>query len=435
MKNQKKYLLLMILAWIITIPGVIIRLSHIHFLGIPEIHVAAPLLAFLSGFAVLGASFLLLWACDAVQEDISQMLALAIVALIAVLPEYAVDMYVTYMAGKDPTHYASLAIANMTGANRLIIGLAWFTLIFMHWRKNKDIVWVEKDRLTEILFLGIATIYAIFVAIKGTLEWYDGIVFFFIYGWYVRIAGKKKCEECDVDGPAELLMVMPATKRRIWTAVLFIVAALAIFANAEQFAESLISTGEVLHVKRELLIQWLAPLASEAPEFTVAIMFTLRNRTGVALGSLLSANLNQWTLLVGMIPFVYAYSANTFAHPIPMTHIQMNEIMITAAQSVLGIILIAALRINLLQVSFLLLMFIIQLALPMIVAKTPELFPWISPDMIHPVCSIVYFATAIGILLEHPERLKRLKEGLVPDQSVECIDKECKNDLIDSPRV
>ncbi len=433
MKNQKKYLATIFLAWVITIPGVIIRLSHLHFLGIPEIQVSAPLLAFFSGLAVLGASFLLLWACDAVQEDISQMLALAIVALIAVLPEYAVDMYVTWKAGTDPVHYAPLAIANMTGANRLIIGLAWFTLIFIHWRKNKDIVWIERDRLTEMLFLGLATIYAIFVAIKGTLEWYDGLVFFFLYGWYVRIAGKKKCEECEVDGPAELLMVMPKLKRRLATAGLFIIAAFAIFANAEQFAESLISTGEILHVKRELLIQWLAPIASEAPEFTVAIMFTLRNRTGVALGSLLSANLNQWTLLVGMIPFVYAISANTFAHPIPMSHVQMNEIMITAAQSALGIIMISALRINILQVSFLLFMFIIQLALPILVANHPNLFPWINPEYIHPACSMIYFATAIGILIEHPERLKRIKEGFIIDDSATCPGKECDNDLINSP--
>ena len=80
------------------------------------------LVAVCSGIAVLGASFLLLWACDAAQEDISQTLALAIVALIAVLPEYAVDMYITWQAGRHPA-YAPLAIANMTGANRLIIGV------------------------------------------------------------------------------------------------------------------------------------------------------------------------------------------------------------------------------------------------------------------------------------------------------------------------
>jgi cation:H+ antiporter len=162
-------------------------------------------------------------------------------------------------------------------------------------------------------------------------------------------------------------------------------------------------------------------------------MFTLRHRTGIALGSLLTANLNQWTLLVGMIPFVYAYSANTFAHPIPMSHVQMNEIMITAAQSALGIVLIAALRINLLQVSYLLFMFIIQLVLPIMVAKDPMMFPWISIDMIHPVCSVVYFATAIGILLAHPDRLNRLKDGMVPDNPEECPDKTCESDLIDSP--
>lgn len=57
------------------------------------IHLSPPLTALLAGTAILGCSFLLLWACDAAQADMSQALALAVVALIAVLPEYAVDMY------------------------------------------------------------------------------------------------------------------------------------------------------------------------------------------------------------------------------------------------------------------------------------------------------------------------------------------------------
>jgi cation:H+ antiporter len=40
-----------------------------------------------------GAFFLLLWACDAAYKGVFQAPALAIVALIAVLPEYAVDLF------------------------------------------------------------------------------------------------------------------------------------------------------------------------------------------------------------------------------------------------------------------------------------------------------------------------------------------------------
>ena len=43
------------------------------------------------GLAILGSAFLLAWAAEALQLDVSQGLALTVLALIAVLPEYAVD--------------------------------------------------------------------------------------------------------------------------------------------------------------------------------------------------------------------------------------------------------------------------------------------------------------------------------------------------------
>src|SRR5215510_4999424 len=75
--------------------------------------------ALFAGLAIFGAAFLLSWACEVIQLDIPQALALALLALIAVLPEYAVDMYFAWMAGKDST-YTAFATANMTGANRLL---------------------------------------------------------------------------------------------------------------------------------------------------------------------------------------------------------------------------------------------------------------------------------------------------------------------------
>lgn len=51
------------------------------------------LTASLSGFAIVGAAFLLAWAAAVAQLDVSQALALGALALIAVLPEYSADMY------------------------------------------------------------------------------------------------------------------------------------------------------------------------------------------------------------------------------------------------------------------------------------------------------------------------------------------------------
>jgi cation:H+ antiporter len=78
----------------------------------------------LAGVAILGAAFLLSWATELAERDVPQSLALLVLALISVLPEYAVDLHFAWKAGTDPS-YAPYAVANMTGANRLLIGLGW----------------------------------------------------------------------------------------------------------------------------------------------------------------------------------------------------------------------------------------------------------------------------------------------------------------------
>ena len=70
--------------------------------------------------AVVGAAFLLSWAAEIAQRDIPRSLALTILALIAVLPEYAVDMFLAWRAARDPQTYGPLSLVNMAGANRLM---------------------------------------------------------------------------------------------------------------------------------------------------------------------------------------------------------------------------------------------------------------------------------------------------------------------------
>jgi cation:H+ antiporter len=77
----------------------------------------------LLGAAILGAAFVLSWAAEVAQLDISQTLAIAVLAFIAVLPEYAVDLFLAYRAGQGDEARRHLAVANMTGANRLLIGI------------------------------------------------------------------------------------------------------------------------------------------------------------------------------------------------------------------------------------------------------------------------------------------------------------------------
>lgn len=383
-------------------------------LALAGVHLTAPATAAFAGAAILGASFLLLWACDVAQADIPQALALAVVAFIAVLPEYAVDMYFTWMAGTHPeSDYASYAIANMTGANRLLIGVAWAVIVFLAWWRTRQPVVLDRDRRTEVLFLGMATLYALAIPLKGSLAWYDGLVLVSLYAWYITIAARRPCEECELEGPAAVLGRLPRGQRRLATLLLFLFAAGVILANAEPFSEGLVATGRQLAINEFLLVQWLAPIASEAPEFIVAIMFTLRGHGGVALASLLSSKLNQWTLLVGMIPGVYGVAAGSFAQPIPMGAFQMHELLLTAAQSLLAVGLLASLRLSVRGAALLLALFTVQFLAPLIPGEwLSRLHVPATGQELHVLTTAAYFLTFLLILPRRGRQMIELRSGL-----------------------
>jgi cation:H+ antiporter len=393
------------LAIAAAVPGLALRLFHIE--------LSPPQAAMVSGAAILAASFLLLWACDVAQMDIPQTLALAVVALIAVLPEYAVDMYFTWQAGQFPnSNYAHYAIANMTGANRLLIGVAWAVIVLVAWLKTRKGVRLEEERRTEVAFLGMATLYAFVIPLKGSLAWYDGLVFIGMYIWYIRIASQRPCTECELEGPAEYLGRLPVLHRRLATIGMFLYAAGVILADAEIFSEGLVATGKLFQINEFLLVQWLAPIASEAPEFIVAIMFALRGQAGVALGSLLSAKLNQWTLLVGMIPGVYGLSAGTFAHPLPMNDIQLHELLLTAAQSLLAVFLLAGLYLSIRGAALLFALFWGQLLTPALVNGVGLAAAHsASSDHIHLGFSIAYVALSLLLFAASPRKAWALARG------------------------
>jgi cation:H+ antiporter len=151
----------------------------------------------------------------------------------------------------------------------------------------------------------------------------------------IRI-GRAPSEEPHLVGPARLIGALPAVHRRLVVGTLLAYAAVVIFLCAEPFAESLVHLGEQAGISTFLLVQWVAPLASEAPELLVAALFAWRLNTSAGLGTLLSSKVNQWTLLVGSLPIVFAVSAGHLTG-LPLDALQREELFLTAAQSVFAI--------------------------------------------------------------------------------------------------
>jgi cation:H+ antiporter len=346
------------------VPGAYLGLAELFHLGHPEL--APALLALIYGVAVIGAAFVLAWAAEAAQLDVSASLAIGVLALIAVLPEYAVGFVFAWKGGNDVEQYGasckppdhegasncSLVLANMTGANRLLIGIGWSMIVFIaywQWRRRGERhegVAMERSKAVELAYLSLACAYCLTLPLKRTVTLIDAVILVSIFIAYTLRISKAPQTHPDLIGPAAWIGAMGKTARRASVLSMFAVAGVVILLVAEHFAESLVETGTELGVSEFLLVQWLAPLASEAPELLVVALYAWRLKTSEALTAVVSSKINQWTLLVGTLPLVFAIASGSL-HGLPVETAQREEVLLTAAQTVFAVAILVNLCISL----------------------------------------------------------------------------------------
>jgi len=415
---------------LVALPGT--YLGAAYYLGLPHPELPAPLAALVYGVAIVGAAFVLSWAAEAAQVDISAGLALAVLALLAVLPEYAVDFVFSYQAGQlfaeagacvpnpEGENPCTLALANMTGANRVLVGVGWplvvlvATIAVRRARRRDgeaarsqpgDRVEMPRVMSAEIVFLGIATLYSLHLPLRTSLTLIDAAVLVSIFVWYaVRLAGAP-AEEPDLIGTSKWVGEMDRKPRRTVYIGMFVVAAIVILACAEHFAESLVDTGSQLGIDQFVLVQWVAPVASEAPELIVACLYAARLHAADSLGTLLSSKVNQWTLLVGTIPLVFALSSGSL-HGLPLDSQQRLELLLTAAQSLFAVSILITLALSARAALVLFALFAVQFLGSVLLS--PEVDRMIVIGL-----SALYLLLSVVQLVRHRAKLVRTtRDGL-----------------------
>ena len=277
----------------------------------------------------------------------------------------------TSKAGHDPKRFAPLALANMTGGNRLLIGVGWSLVVLLAaWKIRRTAatagytgevdtgIALDRAHSIEIAFLIVATLYSLTLPLKRTLTLVDAAVLIILFVLYLVRITRAPSEEPDLVGPALAIGQLPTRPRRIALAVTLSFAAAVIFACAEPFADALVHTGERFGISTFVLVQWLAPLASESPELVVAGVFAWRLNTNGALGALVSSKVNQWTLLVGSLPLAYLLGGG--GTTLVLDPRQIEEMLLTATQTLMGVAVILALRFHRWSAWALLALFVIQ---------------------------------------------------------------------------
>ena len=353
----------------------------------------------LTGLAIIGAAFILSWGAELSERDIPRSLALIALALISVLPEYAVDLNFAWMAGKNP-EYIAYAVANMTGANRVLIGIGWSLVAIVYYFKHRQKhIPLDPSQGLELSLLLLATIYSFVIPLKGTLSMIDCVVLFAMFIYYAARAARGVRHEEDLGGIAGFIdQRLGNAARRLVVLLMFAFAGYAIWVAAEPFAVGLVTTGKKIGVDEFLLVQWLAPLASESPEAIIALLFALKGKGSTGIGALISSKVNQWTLLVGAIPLVYAISAGSTA-AMELDHRQKEELLLTSAQSIFAAIVISDFRFSLWEALLLMGLFVAQF--------------FFTQESIRYIFSFLYIAAAIIMVLTSKERRRMLWHALL----------------------
>jgi cation:H+ antiporter len=363
-------------------PAVVVRIIGV------RLDPVAALLVY--GAAVVAASFLLAWAAEAAQIDVSSGLAIAVLALVAVLPEYAVDLYYAYTSGHN-AEYTQYAAANMTGSNRLLMGLGWPVVVLVGIvgaRKagaagKRAGLALEPANRVELGFLLIAGVVAFVIPACGEIHLALGLALLAWFGFYLYKVSHGDVEEPNLIGTAAALGALPDRSRRTVVVGLFLVSGAVILLCAKPFADNLVAAGTELGIDRFLLVQWVAPLASEAPEFIIAVIFASRGKGTAAIATLISSKVNQWTLLVGSLPVAHLLGGGGYS--LALDTRQVEEVLLTATQTMMGVALILGLRFGRAAACALLVLFVVQ-------------FPLVSTQE-RLVLSAIYTAVAIGGLI------------------------------------
>jgi cation:H+ antiporter len=302
---------------------------------------------------IVAAAFLIAWGAEALQFMVSQGLALAMLAWLQTLPEFAVEADIAWNAARHTEGYSdALVTANFTGSIRLLMGFGMPTVYFIRaWRHRKEktiekAITLDPFHSVEIVSLFPPTIYFFFIVYRGRLDLLDSVVllgFYFMYMWLLlKMPPEEEGESVDeLPWVSRLVMKRGRIGRVVGVAAIFVGGGAILYLCVHPFVNSLQSLAALVGISGYFFIQWIAPFMSEFPEKVSAYGWAMKEgKAKMGLMNFLSSNINQMTMLVAMIPIVYALSSGKWNSPIILSEDQKEEVLLTASQAALCMVLL-----------------------------------------------------------------------------------------------
>jgi len=335
---------------------------------------------------IIFAAVLIGYGAEVLELVLPSGVALAIVALLQISPEFFVEWATVKKAAFDPA-FLHNAMANLYGANKLLVGfgppLVFFVYYFFSPTKKENYIKFHaiKSYSVFVMIFGIA--YNFIIYLKNSLMWYDSIVLIAIYFGSVFFIGRMELHysklkpSAQEDGPeledsaVEKLIhkfVIVGEKVNAYRAYIasfiFLATGGALLVGfAEEFLECLLHAATAAGVSTFIFIGYVAPFMSEFPEKLVAIGYAMKGHADTAMVNFLSSILAQLTLLTAMVPLAYSYYKGT-PTGIVFDAVQSQELLLVIAMMLYSLMLFLDLKFTIRETIMALGLFIWQFVMP-----------------------------------------------------------------------
>jgi len=344
---------------------------------------------------IIFAAILIGYGAEILELVLPSGVAIAIVALLQICPEFFVEWATVKKAAFDP-EFLHNAMANLYGANKLLVGfgppLVFFVYYFFSPSKKNSYIRLHKIKSYSIFVMIFAVMYNTIIYLKNSLMWYDSIILTAIYFGSVYFIGRMEIrynklktekgsaaedDDDDDNGPkiedsaVEKLLhkfVLAGEKVIAYRAY---IAAFVLLASggallvgfAEEFLECLLHAATAAGISTFIFIGYVAPFMSEFPEKTVAIGYAMKGHEDTAMINFLSSILAQLTLLTAMVPLAYSYYKGCLTG-IVFDPMQSQELLLVIAMMLFSLMLFLDLKFTVRETVLALGLFIWQFIFP-----------------------------------------------------------------------
>jgi cation:H+ antiporter len=248
----------------------------------------------------------------------------------------------------------------------------------------------------QVVGLLVPLIYIAVIVWKGSIQLVDSVILTAIYAAYVALLGRIPAQDEegieDLERIPRAIVLSPRARRNALISLFFLAGGLLIYFTADPFVGSMFAISLSLGVPSFVFIQWVAPFVSEFPE-GLSTFYWARTVEGapMALMNMVSSNINQWTLLVAMLPAVLSFAMGGVTS-LPLDHQQKLEVLMTMGQQLVGMLFLVNMELAWWEALALFTLFFVQFVFS---TFRPDL-PFLGPigQHVHLWVTILYFVWA-----------------------------------------